>query len=129
MFSSRLAAGLPIVPPVAKTLHYVPPNDAIGTLARVMTYVVFATMGATVVLAVTAGMATPGQSSTGTLGNSTCCLPLVLVSLRITVVRQLRHLKSLLVCKWLAQTYTIKCASSPLSMAGRCASPLVCKSD
>ena len=61
------AAGTPIVPPVTKTLHYVPPNDSIGTLARVMTYVVFGVMGLTVIVAVAAGMASPGQSSTGTL--------------------------------------------------------------
>ncbi len=55
---------------MTKTLHFVPPNDAIGTLARVMTYVVFGVMGLTVILAVAAGMANPGQSSTGTDVNS-----------------------------------------------------------
>ncbi len=59
------AAGYPIVPAVSKTLHYVPPDDTIGTLARVMTYVVFGVMGLTVIVAVAAGMASPGQSSTG----------------------------------------------------------------
>ena len=72
---SRHATGLPIIPPVTKTLHYVPPNDAIGTLARVMTYIVFAVMGITVILALAAGMASPGHTNTGKRQTVTCCFP------------------------------------------------------
>ena len=63
------------MPPVRLTLHFVPPNESIGTLARVMTYVVFGVMGLTVIVAVAAGMANPGQSSTGTLASSSSAHP------------------------------------------------------
>jgi hypothetical protein len=50
-------------------MFYVPTNDSIGTLARVMTYVILGVVGVTLVLAMASSFASPGHANTGEPGS------------------------------------------------------------